>query len=88
MHYMHIFKVNKKLINVSNFLSNLSLFFFLFENLFDLLKQKSIHHKKIGQTRRNNTALEYSGTGGATGESPHPGRMSFFSKLSSRFSKR
>ncbi|XP_055921757.1 serine/threonine-protein kinase MARK2 isoform X22 [Eupeodes corollae] len=41
-----------------------------------------------GQTRRNNTALEYSGTGGATGESPHPGRMSFFSKLSSRFSKR
>ncbi|XP_055921758.1 serine/threonine-protein kinase MARK2 isoform X23 [Eupeodes corollae] len=39
-------------------------------------------------SRRNNTALEYSGTGGATGESPHPGRMSFFSKLSSRFSKR
>ncbi|KAM7342689.1 par-1 isoform 7-T12 [Cochliomyia hominivorax] len=42
-----------------------------------------------GQTRpRNNTALEYSATGGVPGESPHPGRMSFFSKLSSRFSKR
>ncbi|XP_051861192.1 serine/threonine-protein kinase MARK2 isoform X7 [Drosophila albomicans] len=42
-----------------------------------------------GQTRaRNNTALEYSGTSGTSGESPHPGRMSFFSKLSSRFSKR
>ncbi|XP_064542499.1 serine/threonine-protein kinase MARK2 isoform X7 [Drosophila montana] len=42
-----------------------------------------------GQTRaRNNTALEYSGTSGASGDSPHPGRMSFFSKLSSRFSKR
>ncbi|XP_037948702.1 MAP/microtubule affinity-regulating kinase 3 isoform X20 [Teleopsis dalmanni] len=42
-----------------------------------------------GQTRaRNNAALEYSGTSGATGDSPHPGRMSFFSKLSSRFSKR
>ncbi|XP_055838998.1 serine/threonine-protein kinase MARK2 isoform X24 [Episyrphus balteatus] len=40
------------------------------------------------ESKRNNTALEYSGTGGATGESPHPGRMSFFSKLSSRFSKR
>uniref|UniRef100_T1PNN3 MAP/microtubule affinity-regulating kinase 3 n=1 Tax=Musca domestica TaxID=7370 RepID=T1PNN3_MUSDO len=37
---------------------------------------------------RNNTALEYSATGGVPGESPHPGRMSFFSKLSSRFSKR
>ncbi|XP_060660671.1 serine/threonine-protein kinase MARK2 isoform X13 [Drosophila nasuta] len=37
---------------------------------------------------RNNTALEYSGTSGTSGESPHPGRMSFFSKLSSRFSKR
>ncbi|XP_064542502.1 MAP/microtubule affinity-regulating kinase 3 isoform X10 [Drosophila montana] len=37
---------------------------------------------------RNNTALEYSGTSGASGDSPHPGRMSFFSKLSSRFSKR
>ncbi|XP_016928379.2 serine/threonine-protein kinase MARK2 isoform X20 [Drosophila suzukii] len=42
-----------------------------------------------GQTRaRNNTALEYSGTSGASGDSSHPGRMSFFSKLSSRFSKR
>ncbi|XP_033234058.1 serine/threonine-protein kinase MARK2-like isoform X10 [Drosophila pseudoobscura] len=42
-----------------------------------------------GQTRaRNNTALEYSGTSGASGDSAHPGRMSFFSKLSSRFSKR
>ncbi|KAH8371317.1 hypothetical protein KR093_006883 [Drosophila rubida] len=42
-----------------------------------------------GQTRaRNNTALEYSGTSGTSGDSPHPGRMSFFSKLSSRFSKR
>uniref|UniRef100_A0A1A9WW37 MAP/microtubule affinity-regulating kinase 3 n=1 Tax=Glossina brevipalpis TaxID=37001 RepID=A0A1A9WW37_9MUSC len=42
-----------------------------------------------GQTRpRNNTALDYSATGGVSGESPHPGRMSFFSKLSSRFSKR
>ncbi|ALC42693.1 par-1 [Drosophila busckii] len=42
-----------------------------------------------GQTRaRNNTALEYSGASGASGDSPHPGRMSFFSKLSSRFSKR
>ncbi|XP_017468247.1 PREDICTED: serine/threonine-protein kinase MARK2 isoform X1 [Rhagoletis zephyria] len=42
-----------------------------------------------GQTRtRNNAALEYSGTSGASGDSPHPGRMSFFSKLSSRFSKR
>ncbi|XP_068144725.1 MAP/microtubule affinity-regulating kinase 3 isoform X12 [Drosophila tropicalis] len=37
---------------------------------------------------RNNTALEYSGTSGASGDSSHPGRMSFFSKLSSRFSKR
>ncbi|XP_067627699.1 serine/threonine-protein kinase MARK2 isoform X3 [Eurosta solidaginis] len=37
---------------------------------------------------RNNAALEYSGTSGASGDSPHPGRMSFFSKLSSRFSKR
>ncbi|XP_029406322.2 serine/threonine-protein kinase MARK2 isoform X15 [Bactrocera dorsalis] len=42
-----------------------------------------------GQTRtRNNAAMEYSGTSGASGDSPHPGRMSFFSKLSSRFSKR
>ncbi|XP_033250416.1 serine/threonine-protein kinase MARK2 isoform X7 [Drosophila miranda] len=42
-----------------------------------------------GQTRaRNNTALEYSGTSGPSGDSAHPGRMSFFSKLSSRFSKR
>ncbi|XP_037894028.1 serine/threonine-protein kinase MARK2 isoform X1 [Glossina fuscipes] len=42
-----------------------------------------------GQTRpRNNPALDYSATGGVSGESPHPGRMSFFSKLSSRFSKR
>ncbi|XP_049309812.1 serine/threonine-protein kinase MARK2 isoform X5 [Bactrocera dorsalis] len=37
---------------------------------------------------RNNAAMEYSGTSGASGDSPHPGRMSFFSKLSSRFSKR
>lgn len=43
----------------------------------------------LGQTRpRNNTVLEYSGTGGATGDSPHSGRTSFFSKISSRFSKR
>uniref|UniRef100_A0A1L8DKM8 MAP/microtubule affinity-regulating kinase 3 n=1 Tax=Nyssomyia neivai TaxID=330878 RepID=A0A1L8DKM8_9DIPT len=42
-----------------------------------------------GQTRaRNNTGLEYSGTGGTTGDSPHSGRTSFFSKISSRFSKR
>ncbi|XP_037031759.1 serine/threonine-protein kinase MARK2-like isoform X16 [Bradysia coprophila] len=41
-----------------------------------------------GQTRRNNTGMEYSGTGGATGDSPHSGRTSFFSKISSRFSKR
>ncbi|KAL5286417.1 MARK1 family protein [Megaselia abdita] len=42
-----------------------------------------------GQTRtRNNAGLEYSGTGGAAADSPHQGRMSFFSKLSSRFSKR
>jgi len=45
--------------------------------------------QSLGQTRaRNNTALEYSGTSGASGDSSHPGRMSFFSKLSSRFSKR
>ena len=42
----------------------------------------------LGQTRRNNTGMEYSGTGGATGDSPHSGRTSFFSKISSRFSKR
>ncbi|XP_037917780.1 serine/threonine-protein kinase MARK2 isoform X13 [Hermetia illucens] len=41
-----------------------------------------------GQTRsRNNSGLEYP-VGGATGDSPHPTRVSFFSKLSSRFSKR
>ncbi|GAB0096129.1 MAP/microtubule affinity-regulating kinase 3 [Sergentomyia squamirostris] len=42
-----------------------------------------------GQTRaRNNTGLEYSGTGGTAADSPHSGRTSFFSKISSRFSKR
>ncbi|KAJ6650115.1 MAP/microtubule affinity-regulating kinase 3 [Pseudolycoriella hygida] len=41
-----------------------------------------------GQTRRNNTGMEYSGTGGTTADSPHSGRTSFFSKISSRFSKR
>lgn len=42
----------------------------------------------LGQTRSRNTALEYSAGGGVPGESQHPSRMSFFSKLSSRFSKR
>lgn len=39
------------------------------------------------QPRLRNHALDYSGTGGAA-ESPHTGRTSFFSKISSRFSKR
>ncbi|XP_064542509.1 MAP/microtubule affinity-regulating kinase 3 isoform X16 [Drosophila montana] len=48
----------------------------------------SVSIDPLGSRARNNTALEYSGTSGASGDSPHPGRMSFFSKLSSRFSKR
>ncbi|XP_060660672.1 MAP/microtubule affinity-regulating kinase 3 isoform X14 [Drosophila nasuta] len=48
----------------------------------------SVSIDPLGSRARNNTALEYSGTSGTSGESPHPGRMSFFSKLSSRFSKR
>ncbi|XP_030372250.1 MAP/microtubule affinity-regulating kinase 3 isoform X18 [Scaptodrosophila lebanonensis] len=48
----------------------------------------SVSNDPLGTRARNNTALEYSGTSGASGDSPHPGRMSFFSKLSSRFSKR
>lgn len=43
----------------------------------------------VGQTRpRNNASLEYSGSGAQTADSPHSGRTSFFSKISSRFSKR
>ncbi|KRF98139.1 uncharacterized protein Dwil_GK15874, isoform C [Drosophila willistoni] len=71
-------------------------------NLFDRLRTSAVKSSRhfprnvpsrstfhSGQTRaRNNTALEYSGTSGASGDSSHPGRMSFFSKLSSRFSKR
>ncbi|XP_070139767.1 MAP/microtubule affinity-regulating kinase 3 isoform X2 [Drosophila kikkawai] len=48
----------------------------------------SVSNDPLGTRGRNNTALEYSGTSGASGDSSHPGRMSFFSKLSSRFSKR
>ncbi|XP_068144730.1 MAP/microtubule affinity-regulating kinase 3 isoform X17 [Drosophila tropicalis] len=48
----------------------------------------SVSNDPLGTRARNNTALEYSGTSGASGDSSHPGRMSFFSKLSSRFSKR
>ncbi|XP_026842683.1 MAP/microtubule affinity-regulating kinase 3 isoform X16 [Drosophila persimilis] len=48
----------------------------------------SVSNDPLGTRARNNTALEYSGTSGASGDSAHPGRMSFFSKLSSRFSKR
>lgn len=42
-----------------------------------------------GQTRaRTNAPLEFGGTGvGASGDAPHSGRLSFFSKLSSRFGK-
>ncbi|XP_028894916.1 MAP/microtubule affinity-regulating kinase 3 isoform X10 [Zeugodacus cucurbitae] len=48
----------------------------------------AVSNETLGTRTRNNAALEYSGTSGASGDSPHPGRMSFFSKLSSRFSKR
>nr|XP_043066290.1 MAP/microtubule affinity-regulating kinase 3 isoform X17 [Drosophila bipectinata] len=48
----------------------------------------TVSNDPLGTRARNNTALEYSGTSGASGDSSHPGRMSFFSKLSSRFSKR
>ncbi|XP_067627704.1 serine/threonine-protein kinase MARK2 isoform X8 [Eurosta solidaginis] len=48
----------------------------------------ALSNETLGTRTRNNAALEYSGTSGASGDSPHPGRMSFFSKLSSRFSKR
>ncbi|XP_055308271.1 MAP/microtubule affinity-regulating kinase 3-like [Sitodiplosis mosellana] len=40
------------------------------------------------QPRLRNHALDYSGNGGGAAESPHTGRTSFFSKISSRFSKR
>lgn len=40
------------------------------------------------QPRLRNHALDYSGNGGGTAESAHSGRTSFFSKISSRFSKR
>ncbi|XP_039953625.1 MAP/microtubule affinity-regulating kinase 3 isoform X6 [Bactrocera tryoni] len=48
----------------------------------------AVSNETLGTRTRNNAAMEYSGTSGASGDSPHPGRMSFFSKLSSRFSKR
>lgn len=42
-----------------------------------------------GQTRsRNNTGIDIPGGGTTPAESPYSGRTSFFSKISSRFSKR
>jgi len=40
------------------------------------------------QPRLRNHTLDYTGTGVGAAESPHTGRTSFFSKISSRFSKR